>query len=77
MKKARLSRSTVLDSVPFEDDGVAYEGNITEEPNALEDVNSESGTTGRLFRSTGKRMTSQYLQLRVMTHAIHYPGVRL
>ena len=31
--------SAPLDSVPFEDDGIDYQGNTSEEPNALEDVN--------------------------------------
>jgi len=37
--KGQIAQSAALDSVPFEDDGVAYSGNTTEEPNALEDVN--------------------------------------
>jgi len=37
--KGQQETSPDLDSVPFEDDGVAYSGNTTEEPNALEDVN--------------------------------------
>ena len=37
--KGQEVESAALDSVPFEDDGVDYEGNLTEEPNALEDVN--------------------------------------
>ncbi len=37
--KGQEVESAALDSVPFEDDGIDYEGNLTEEPNALEDVN--------------------------------------
>ena len=37
--KGQTAESAPLDSVPFEDDGVDYQGNISEEPNALEDVN--------------------------------------
>ncbi len=37
--KGQAAESAPLDSVPFEDDGVDYQGNISEEPNALEDVN--------------------------------------
>jgi len=37
--KGQTATATALDSIPFEDDGVDYEGNLTEEPNALEDVN--------------------------------------
>jgi len=37
--KGQTAEAPQLDSIPFEDDGVAYEGNRTEEPNALEDVN--------------------------------------
>jgi len=32
-------KSAALDSIPFEDDGIDYQGNLWEEPNALEDVN--------------------------------------
>ncbi len=37
--KGQAAEAAALDSVPFEDDGVDYQGNTTEEPNALEDVN--------------------------------------
>ena len=37
--KGQTAESGPLDSVPFEDDGVDYQGNLSEEPNALEDVN--------------------------------------
>ena len=37
--KGQLATSAALDSIPFEDDGVDFEGNQSEEPNALEDVN--------------------------------------
>ncbi|MFC1777580.1 choice-of-anchor Q domain-containing protein [Pseudomonadota bacterium] len=42
--KGQTTEAAALDSVPFEDDGVDYEGNLTEEPNALEDVNLDSTT---------------------------------
>ncbi|MGD9265097.1 MAG: hypothetical protein PVJ71_04890, partial [Lysobacterales bacterium] len=37
--KGQLAQAPALDSVPFEDDGVSFDRNLTEEPNALEDVN--------------------------------------
>ena len=37
--KGQSTVSAALDSIPFEDDGVNYQGNLEEEPNALEDVN--------------------------------------
>ena len=40
--------SAPLDSVPFEDDGIDYKGNISEEPNALEDVNLASAPTASI-----------------------------
>ena len=36
--KGQTEVAPPLDSVPFEDDGISYEGNRREEPNALEDV---------------------------------------
>jgi hypothetical protein len=37
--KGQTAEASALDSVPFEDDGIRYQNNLTEEPNALEDVN--------------------------------------
>ncbi len=37
--KGQTEVAPPLDSVPFEDDGISYEGNLSEEPNALEDIN--------------------------------------
>jgi hypothetical protein len=51
--KGQEVESAALDSVPFEDDGVDYEGNLTEEPNALEDVNLATAPLASISTNRG------------------------
>lgn len=51
--KGQTNEAPALDSVPFEDDGVDYEGNLTEEPNALEDVNLAAAPLASISTNRG------------------------
>ena len=51
--QGQQTESAPLDSVPFEDDGVIYEGNISEEPNALEDVNLATAPLASISTNRG------------------------
>ncbi|MEM9530018.1 MAG: choice-of-anchor Q domain-containing protein [Pseudomonadota bacterium] len=37
--KGQIVEAASLDSIPFEDDGINFAGNLTEEPDSLEDIN--------------------------------------
>jgi len=52
--KGQDAQSAPLDSLPFEDDGVDYEGNLSEEPNALEDVNLENSPLASISTNRGE-----------------------
>jgi len=52
-EQGQQTESAPLDSVPFEDDGVDYEGNTSEEPNALEDVNLATAPLSSISTNRG------------------------
>ena len=51
--KGQTAESPALDSIPFEDDGVVFGRNSTEEPNALEDVNLATTTLASISTNRG------------------------
>ncbi len=51
--KGQSAESAPLDSVPFEDDGIDYQGNLSEEPNALEDVNLANSPLASISTNRG------------------------
>ncbi|MGB5290522.1 MAG: hypothetical protein WBN41_03635, partial [Lysobacterales bacterium] len=51
--KGQNAESAPLDSVPFEDDGAASVGNVSEEPNALEDVNLSGAPLASISTNRG------------------------
>lgn len=51
--EGQTAQSPALDSIPFEDDGIDYQGNLTEEPNALEDVNLASAPLASISTNRG------------------------
>ena len=52
-QKGQEAESLPLDSVPIEDDGVDYQGNLSEEPNALEDANIGDGPVSSVSTNSG------------------------
>ena len=51
--KGQNAESAPLDSVPFEDDGAAFVGNVSEEPSALEDVNLSGAPLASISTNRG------------------------